>query len=232
MAGSARTLTAGGPVIAVIADLRGATSQHVTDLVASLQAQIYPRWELWLVVPNGIRGLDWTARRLAGKDDRIQRRRIKGRSDYTSGLNAALNQSKADSFAFIPAHGRLSSDALLHVAEALQSDPDLKLLYTDEDRMEDDGRRHSAWMKGAWNPELAISGLFPGQLAFYNRPAVVALGGFRADFGLIATYDLQLRVGDELPHTAVRHLPLCLLSCAGVGPARSRAVRPLVRTGA
>src|SRR5690606_7480986 len=91
---SARALATGGPVIAVIADLRGTTSQHVTDLVASLQAQIYPRWELWLVVPNGTRGLDWTARRLAGKDDRIQRRRIKGRSDYTSGLNAALNQSK------------------------------------------------------------------------------------------------------------------------------------------
>ena len=126
---------------------------------------------------------------------------------YVSGLNAAVHQSAATHFSLVPGHARLSPDALLQVAEALHADVKLKLLYTDEDRMEDDGRRHTPWMKGGWNPELAVSGLFPGQLVFFAKEVFLPVGSFRDAYDRVAAYDLLLRMGDQLQPGEVRHLP-------------------------
>ncbi len=202
---SARDLAA-GPKLAVLVDLRDTTASQLRELAASLRAQIYPRWELCLIVPHKApRVLDWMTRHLCGQDARFQRRRIKRGSKYASGLNAAAQASGATHLAVIPGHARLSPDALLHVAEALAANPKLKLLYSDEDRMEDDGRRHTPAMKGEWNPELAVSGLFPGQLAFYARTAAEPL--FREEYDQVPAYDLLLRLADRLAPAEVKHLP-------------------------
>jgi glycosyltransferase involved in cell wall biosynthesis len=205
---SAARLTESGPKLAIVADLRGSTSEQVRELADSLRAQIYSRWELCLVVPQKHAGeLDGIARRLASKDPRISRIRVKGETHYVSALNAAVHQSTATHLALVPGHARLSQDALLHAAESLSANAELKLLYSDEDRMEDDGRRHTPWMKGAWNPELAISGLFPGQLTFFAKDVLSPLGSFRPEYDRVLAYDLLLRVGDKLKPAQVHHLP-------------------------
>ncbi len=205
---SAARLGPKGPKLALLVDLRDSTPAQLRELAASLKAQIYPRWELWFVVPyKAPRVLDWMTRYLCDHDKRLQRRRIKRGSKYASGLNAAVQGSDATHFAVIPGHARLSPDALLHAAEALAADPKLKLLYSDEDRMEDDGRRHTPAMKGEWNPELAFSGLFPGQLAFYSKAAVAPDPMFRDDYSEVPAYDLLLRLADKLAPDEVKHLP-------------------------
>jgi glycosyltransferase involved in cell wall biosynthesis/GT2 family glycosyltransferase len=205
---SAASLENTGPKIAIVADLRGITEDQLHELSAALSAQIYSRWELYLVAPlkEGT-ALDGIARRLASKDPRIVRIRVKSGVPYVSGLNAAVHQSAANHFALVPGNARFSPDALLHVAEVLHADTGLKLIYTDEDRMEDDGRRQTPWMKGEWNPELALSGLFPGQLTFFAKDAFVPLGSFREQADRIPTYDLLLRMGDTLQPSQVRHVP-------------------------
>ena len=205
---SARRLNASGPKLALLVDLRDTTPLQLRELADSLKAQLYARWELWFIVPHKSSSvLDWMTRYLCGKDQRLQRRRIKRGSKYPSGLNAAVSASSATHFAVIPGHARLSPDALLHVAEALQADPQLKLLYSDEDRMEDDGRRHTPAMKGEWNPELALSGLFPGQLAFYAKAALAPDPLFRDEYAQVPDYDLLLRLADTLTPAEVKHLP-------------------------
>jgi glycosyltransferase involved in cell wall biosynthesis len=223
---------AGGPVLAVVADLRGTSPAQLRDLADSLRAQIYSRWELWLVVPPDCsRVLDWTARHLAGRDSRIQRRRVKPGSHFASGLNAAAQTSRAGHFALVPGHARLAPDALLHAAEALQADPQLKLLYSDEDRMEDDGRRHTPWLKGAWNPALALSGLFPGQLTFFARTALPETAPFRDQFSRVPAYDLLLRLADTLTSAEARHLPFVCYHARASVPATIDLSDPAIEEG-
>ncbi len=132
----------------------------------------------------------------------------------------------------MPGHARLSPDALLQVAEALHADAALKLLYTDEDRMEDDGRRHTPWMKGEWNPELAFSGLFPGQLAFFAKDVFLPLGfissGIRPRSGLrsFAAHGRQVAIHASAA-SALRVLPRACQRAA-----RNRTGRSVHRTGA
>ncbi len=61
----------------------------------------------------------------------------------------------------LPGHSRLAPDALLEIAERFAAAPALELAYTDEDRMDDAGRRTDPDFKPEWSPALALSGLSP-----------------------------------------------------------------------
>jgi glycosyltransferase involved in cell wall biosynthesis len=207
MQASATELAKTSPALAVLADLRGVSATQVSELVASLRAQIFPSWELWLTVPPNSGELARTTRELAAKESRVHVKAASAEADYVATLNACASETKAAFLALVPGHGRLAADALLHVAEAIAAQPALALIYSDEDRMDDNGTRHSPNFKGAWNPELALSGLFPGHLAFVARDAWQRAGGLRAEFGQVLPYDLLLRVSDGLRAAKVHHVP-------------------------
>ena len=188
----------GGPKISLLVDTRGGTSAQLAALAASLRAQIYPRWEAWFVGES----------EPAKGDDRIQFERSGGSGDTVRALNAAAGKATGAFLGLLPGHSRLSSDALLEVAERIAANSNLELIYTDEDRMNDTGARSEPDFKPEWSPTFALSGLFPGQLAVVQRSRFVKVGQFRVGYDQVPWYDVLLRAVDDLTAEQVAHVPL------------------------
>lgn len=186
-----------GPKISLIIDTRGCTPAQLAALTDSLVAQVYPRWEASFVA----------AVSPVLVDERCHFELCAGPHDLIRATNAAAHRSTGEWIALIPGHSRLAPDALLEIAERIASDPQLELIYTDEDRMDVAGRRTSPVFKPEWSPAFSLSGLFPGQLCLVRRDRFIAVGSFRTGFEEVAWYDLLLRVTDELPPARVAHVP-------------------------
>jgi len=208
LAHDAGKLSAGGPVFTVVADARGCTPAHLGDLAASLAAQVYPRWELRLALPAGESALRSAAKTLAAHDPRIKSYTAATPESFATTLNSAAHDTAAAFITYVPAHSRLSPDALFHAAERLAASPDLELLYPDEDRMDDAGVRSAPNFKPDWSPALALSGLFPGNLSLVRRDRFLHAGSFRPGFELVPWHDVLLRVTDRLDAAHVAHLPV------------------------
>ena len=197
---SAQSLAPNGPRFVLLLDTRGCTPAQLRACADSLLAQIYPSWEAWFVgdvaAPAG--------------DPRFKAESAKAASDTVRALNAAVHQATGNQVALLPGHSRLSPDALLEVAETLAAGPQLELVYTDEDRMDDAGHRTEPNFKPAWSPAFAESGLFPGQLSVVSRERFIALGSLRDEYSLVPWFDLLLRLGDRLTPAQVAHIPLVL----------------------
>lgn len=202
---AAAALPATAPTFALVADARHCQPAHLERLAASLQRQIYPRWELRIACPAEAAGLAAAARGLAEVDPRI-RVAVGPTKEFCATLNAAAHDPKATHLACLPAHSQLAPEALLLLAEQLHAHPDTELIYTDEDRIDATGRRSHPVFKPAWSPALALSGLFPGQLSVVRRDRFLQVGSFRSGFDAVPWHDLLLRLGDDLPATRVRHL--------------------------
>ena len=187
-------------------DARGCTATQLNELTASLRKQIHPHWQACFVGA------------MAPETDSHLKSFPVGRpGDFIAQLNAATQGADGSHLALLPGHSRLSSDALAEIASVLAARPTLELVYTDEDRMDDSGRRADPTFKPEWSPALADSGLFPGQLCVIRRERCVALGAFRAEYPLLPWADLLLRLGDSLKSEDVAHLPLvCYHSRASV----------------
>ena len=169
------------------------------SLAASLQsvlAQSDPNWELW-VASSGT---------LAAEDARI--RTIAAGASEPHAWNSAL-ESIADGFiAVLHAGDLLAPAAVAVLRHALTAEPRPGMIYSDEDALDDRGRRRAPLFKPDWAPETFRAMNYVGNLAAFDLRLVREVGGFRPAFGPAAPYDLALRVAEKTDR--IRHVPLVL----------------------
>jgi GT2 family glycosyltransferase len=174
------------PRVALILD--GGPGDAVERTVRSLMRQVYPEWELWLA-----------AAAASGVGDEIlpaARRRVlqTGSRDVAATLNAALDRSTAEFVATIHAGDELAPHALFEIAARLNAEPDLDLLYSDEDERTESGIHGRPHFKPGWSPEHLLARMYLGRLLVIRRAVAREAGGYRPDFSGALDYDLALRV--------------------------------------
>lgn len=198
LAATAQQLQATGPRFTLLVDARNCRPEQLRDLADTLRAQIYPHWEAFWIGPATAPDADPRCHAVPAPKPK----------DFVAALNTAVRQAKGTHVAWVPGTSRLSADALVEIADRLHAKADLELVYTDEDLMDEAGRRLSPNFKPAWSPALADSGLFPGLLSVVRHDRLVALGAFREEYPLLPWSDLLWRLGDTLRADLVEHLPL------------------------
>src|SRR5207249_2992891 len=83
--------------------------------------------------------------------------------------------------------------ALALVAAAINSHPAAGLIYSDEDKIDENGQRCRPYFKSDWNPELLLGQNCVSHLGVYRHTVVREVGGFREGLEGSQDYDLTLR---------------------------------------
>lgn len=128
------------PTFTVIIDFDGGDAGELETTLRSIEDQVY-RAEQLIVVS---RSHDLTTDRSAI-------------GVTVPSPRAALIASEGDYLIPVAGGDQLSSWALFHFAEALQTEPEAAMLYGDEDELDDQGARRRPWFKPAWNEELFLA---------------------------------------------------------------------------
>jgi GT2 family glycosyltransferase len=95
-------------------------------------------------------------------------------------------------------------------ALALNSHPDLSLIYSDEDKINSIGVRSWPHFKPDWNPDLMRSQNAVNHFGIYRAAIVWEIDGFRIGTEGCQDWDLALRVSERIPVAQIRHLPYVL----------------------
>jgi glycosyltransferase involved in cell wall biosynthesis len=121
------------------------------------------------------------------------RRVFEGLPDAAGSLNEALDRSSADFIATLAPGDELAPHALFEVAARLSAEPDLDLVYTDEDERTVSGIHQSPRFKPDWTPEHLLARMYLGRFLVVRRTTAREVGGYRADLAGALEYDLALR---------------------------------------
>ncbi len=178
------------PLFSIIAD-PDIDETQAQALGASLQAQVYDRWEVF--VPDTIGTGERTRPLPLGDGSRADR------------INQALAQAAGD-LVFLPRPGTmLRPHALAVFAAALERYPDAKLIYADDDDFGATGRENPRF-KPAWSPARALSWDYLGDPYCIDTDTLRAAGGVREAGRPAQRHDLLLRATAQLPAAAVVHV--------------------------
>ena len=193
------------PLFSVVVPVHNPEPGVLDALVQSVCDQIYDRWELVLVDDGSTR--DGTA---AALDVWAQRAGIVlVRRDAPGGIAAATNdglaRARGQFVAFADHDDVLAPEALYWIARRLERDPTLDVVYTDEDKLDEHGRRVEPFFKPAWSPDYLLSVNYITHLLVVRRSLLTEVGGLRAGFDGAQDYDLLLRLTERTDR--IGHVP-------------------------
>ena len=199
------------PVFSILLPVFQTPERWLRRCLDSVLQQAYGNWELCVAddastAPHVRRVLQ----EYASRDPRI---RITFRTDnghIVAASNTALSMARGDYVALLDHDDELRPHALLEMAEALAEDPGLALLYSDEDKIDEHGRRFEPYFKPDWNPDLLLGQNYVCHFTVIRMDLVRGAGGFRAGFEGSQDHDLILRCTRMLVPQQIRHIPKVL----------------------
>jgi GT2 family glycosyltransferase len=183
------------PRLSVLMPVYDPPAELLDKAIESVRRQTYPYWELCIADDASTQPhVRQVLERHAAADDRI---RVTFRS-VNGGISAASNDALAmvsgEHVAFLDHDDELAEHALSRVAEALSRDPAIDMIYSDEDKLDQDGRRCEPFFKPDWSPEYFLNSMYTGHLGVYRTALVREVGGLRSEYDLAQDYDLVLRL--------------------------------------
>jgi len=199
------------PLISVVMPCYQTPERWLRRAIESVIGQIYPHWELCIAddassAPYMRSVLEEYARR----DPRIKLV-FRGENGHIArATNSALELATGQFIALLDHDDEYRPHALYMVAEELQAHPDLDVVYSDEDKIDTDGKRFDPYFKTDYNPDLLLSHNYLAHLIVYRRELIERVGAFRSGFEGSQDYDLALRCLDATLAERVRHIPFIL----------------------
>jgi GT2 family glycosyltransferase/SAM-dependent methyltransferase len=197
------------PLITVIAPVHKTVPALLEAAIESVLAQSYPKWQLCLV-DDGSESPELTRMlgSYAARDSRIEFATLPDSRGISAASNRGLSMAKGEYVGLLDHDDMLAQDALFHVIDALQQSPRPDLIYSDEDHMDEAGRRFDPFFKPDWSPDLILAENYVCHFMVFERSLAEAAGGFRTEMDLSQDHDLLLRMSRRAQR--IYHIPRVL----------------------
>ncbi len=199
------------PVISVVMPVYNTAEAWLRQCMDSVLQQGYPYWELCVAddastAPHVKNVLN----EYAAKDSRIRVVFREKNGHISEASNSALELATGEWIALLDHDDELPAHALYMVVMAIKERPEARLIYSDEDKIDESGKRFDPYFKPDWNPDLFLSQNMITHLGVYSTSLIKEIGGFRKGFEGAQDYDLALRCIEKLKAAQIIHIPRVL----------------------
>jgi O-antigen biosynthesis protein len=195
------------PIISIVMPILGGDEERLGGTIRSVQAQLYPHWELYLAVGHSLaKSVPRLLHDLPAHDGKIQVAWVEDSATWAGRVNFALTLASGDFVAFIDPGDELSEHALYWAAKELVDFPNTDLIFSDEDKLKREATRLDPWFKPDWNPALMLSCNAFGRLGIFRRSLLERLGGFHTGFEGADEHELVLRCARASEPHRIRHI--------------------------
>ncbi len=199
------------PLLSVVMPVYQAPERWLRRALDSVIGQHYPDWELCIsddasLSPHVREVLEEYRRR----DPRVKVIYRQQNGHISESSNSALELATGEYMVLLDHDDELHPEALLLMAEAICRTPDAKLIYSDEDKIDEEGERFDPYFKPDWNYELLLGQNCISHLGVYSLPLVREVGGFRKGLEGAQDWDLALRCVERITPEQIVHIPRVL----------------------
>jgi len=142
------------PTFSVLMPVFNPTERHLRGAIESVLSQMYPDWELCIADDAStavhVRPVLEEYRQ---RDHRIQVTFRPTNGHIVEASNSALVLARGEFVTLVDHDDEIPAHALACLALELAQHPKAAILYSDEDKLDEQGRRYLPYFKPGWNPE-------------------------------------------------------------------------------
>jgi glycosyltransferase involved in cell wall biosynthesis/2-polyprenyl-3-methyl-5-hydroxy-6-metoxy-1,4-benzoquinol methylase len=199
------------PLISIIMPVFDPPLDLLRAAIESVRYQLYPNWQLCIAddacTDPEVRNY---LEQLQQEDPQINVVFREQNGHICAASNSAIELARGQYLALLDNDDLLAEHALYWVARTIVENPDVGLIYSDEDKIDLQGNRSAAYFKPDWNEFLFRSQNMVCHLGVYRRDLVELAGCFRTGFEGAQDYDLAMRCVELLEPRQIIHIPRVL----------------------
>lgn len=201
------------PLLSVVIPVYRTNPEFLRELVDSIRASSYDRWELCFADgsadENGDSPMTELLQELAASDRRIRFQTLDHNLGIAGNTNAAIAMAQGELIAFSDHDDLLTPDAFYEVVKAYLDNGKPDFLYSDQDMVSTDGK---TYYEPNFKPDFSMDYLcsvnYICHLTVITRRLADQVGGLSAEFDGAQDYDYTLRCCENAQ--GIVHIPKVL----------------------
>ncbi|HAP2760355.1 TPA: glycosyltransferase family 2 protein [Enterococcus faecalis] len=199
------------PKISIAMPVYNVEEKWLRLCIDSILNQVYTNWELCMADDAST---DPNVKKILTEyqqlDERIRVVFREQNGHISEATNSALAIVTGEFVALLDNDDELAINAFYEVVKVLNENPELDLIYSDEDKIDMDGNRSDPAFKPDWSPDLLLGTNYISHLGVYRRSILEEIGGFRKGYEGSQDYDLVLRFTEKTTKERIKHIPKVL----------------------
>lgn len=198
-----------GPLFSILLPVYNPPVGFLEACLRSVRRQQHDRWEL-IAVDDSSTNPEVPAclRQAAARDQRIRLIQRDANGGIARATNVALEVARGDFAVLVDHDDVLRPHALAAFARRLATEPDLDVLYSDEDKIDASDQRVVPFLKPGYSPEFVRGVMYVGHALCVRTRVARDAGGFDPAYDGIQDYEFLLRVMERTRR--VGHVPQIL----------------------
>ncbi len=195
------------PKISLLVPLYKTPKQFFEELVTCLKEQTYSNWELCL--SDGSPKDNEDLKDIIKSDKRIKYKKLEKNEGIAGNTNACIKMATGDFIALFDHDDLLPKFSLYEVVKAINENPDVEFLYSDEDKITTiDKPRFEPHFKPDFSPDFLRANNYICHLSVFKKELMDKLEGERSKYDGAQDFDIILRMSEKTKN--IVHIPKVL----------------------
>jgi glycosyltransferase involved in cell wall biosynthesis len=183
------------PLISVVVPVYNVRRDMLKECIDSVRNQTYDNWELILVDDCSTQK---QVRETLEEYKNIDKIHVIYRDEnghISKATNTGIEAATGEYIGLMDCDDVLAVNALYEMAKKLNENKDYDFIYSDEDKLSEDGKkRKDPFFKPDWSPDTFMSLMYTCHFSIFRKTLIDELGGLRVGFEGSQDYDLVLRL--------------------------------------
>ena len=197
------------PLISIVIPVYNVKREYLSECLDSILNQTYENFEVCLVDDCSTKEeTKETLEEYAKKDERIKVKYRKENGHISKTSNDAIKMSKGEFIALVDNDDTLDPNALYYNVKALNENKKLDMIYSDEDKLDLQGRFCDPNFKPDFSPDTLMSLNYICHFTMIRKTIVEKVGCFEVGVEGAQDHDLFLKISEVTKN--IHHIPRIL----------------------
>jgi O-antigen biosynthesis protein len=199
------------PLISIIMPVYNPPQKFLEECIDSILKQTYQNFEICIADDASPKPyVKEILEKYKSKDPRVKVIYREKNGNISAATNSALTIATGEYIALVDNDDLLTPNALYENVYVLNKNKNIDLLYSDEDKLDLNGKRCLPHFKADWSPDTLLSINYITHFTVIRRSIVNEIGGFRTKCDGAQDYDIVLRATEKIKPENIYHIPKIL----------------------